>query len=81
MAVILHSASPRWRMARALESERIGEAGRQGGGIARGITSFNSETQALVSGVDNFDESLVANTSIYECPHFDPMQVTYHFLA
>ena len=64
MAVILHSASPRWRMARALESERIDEAGRQGGWVVRGITSFNIETHALVSGVNNFDGSLIANTSI-----------------
>ena len=64
MAVILRSASRRWRMARALESVRIDEAGRQGGGVARGITSFNCETQSLVSVVGNFAESLIANTSI-----------------
>ena len=62
MAVILLSASPRWRMARALESERIDKDGKHGGGIARGIVSLNTETQALVSGEDNFAEALVLNT-------------------
>ena len=64
MAVILISASPRWRMARASESERIAETGKQAGGIARGICSFNSEAQSLVSGTDNFAEALIANTSV-----------------
>ena len=63
MAVILLSASPRWRMARALESERIDKEGIQGGGVVRGIASFNNETQALVCGEDNFAESLILNTS------------------
>ena len=63
MAVILLSASPRWRMERALESERIDQDGKQGGGIVRGMVSFSTETQALVSGVDNFAEALLLNTS------------------
>ena len=63
MAVILLSASPRWRMARALESERIDQDGKQGGGIVWGMVSFSTETQALVSGVGNFAEALLLNTS------------------
>ena len=43
VAIVLTSASPRWRMARALEAER--SEGR--GGIVHGLKSFSEETQSL----------------------------------
>ena len=46
IAISLISSFPRWRLARALESDRRAHHG----GIAHGSKSFSDETKAIVEG-------------------------------